>query len=98
MNSFIGIDIFSLNSNLSPLSEALINEATSDHEFIKQLQCLIGSCHILVKALDLQPNICSGSWCSVGQCLHSDSPVVKGGPRCLYENTFLFKTAGVRPL
>lgn len=37
MNSFIGIDIFSLNSNQSPLSEALINEATSNHEFFKQL-------------------------------------------------------------
>lgn len=37
MNSFIGIDIFSLNSNQSPLSEALIDEATSDHQFIKQL-------------------------------------------------------------
>lgn len=37
MNPFIGIDIFSLNSNQSPLSEPLINEATSDHEFIKQL-------------------------------------------------------------
>lgn len=37
MNSFTGIDIYSLNSNQSPQSEALINEATSDHQFIKQL-------------------------------------------------------------